>query len=130
MLSEAEVNEEEERIRQRVRQLPDDKRFVFFQKTEKQLKDPDTYATLNYLFIAGLHHFYLGNWVRGLFNLAVFLTGMIMLFTPLFIPGILLIITISAVELFALFKAQVIVQAHNNAIMNRIYQEIIRNSKQ
>jgi TM2 domain-containing membrane protein YozV len=110
--------------------LPDDKRFVFFQKTEKQLKDPDTYATLNYLFIAGLHHFYLGNWVRGLFNLAVFLTGMIMLFTPLFIPGILLIITISAVELFALFKAQVIVQAHNNAIMNRIYQEIIRNSKQ
>jgi TM2 domain-containing membrane protein YozV len=130
MLSEAEVNEEEERIRQRVRQLPDDKRFVFFRKTEKQLKDPDTYATLNYLFIAGLHHFYLGNWVRGLFNLAVFLTGMVMLFTPLFIPGILLIITISAVELFALFKAQVIVQAHNNAIMNRIYQEIIRNSKQ
>jgi TM2 domain-containing membrane protein YozV len=130
MLSDDEVNEEEERIRQRVRQLPDDKRFIFFQKTEKQLKDPDTYATLNYLFIAGLHHFYLGNWARGLTNLVIFLTGLVMLFTPLFIPGILFIITISAIELSALFKSQVIVQAHNNAIMNEIYQEITRNYKQ
>jgi len=130
MLSDAKINEEEERIRQRVRQLPDDKRFAFFQETEKQLKDPDTYATLNYLFIAGLHHFYLGKWGRGLINLAVFLTGLAMLFTPLFIPGILLIIAISVVELFALFKSQVIVQAHNNAVMNKIYQEIMRDYKQ
>lgn len=129
MLSDAEVNEEEERIRQRVRQLPDDKRFVFFQKTEKQLKDPDTYATLNYLFVAGLHHFYLGNWVRGLINLSVFLAGLIMLFTPLFILGILFIMAISVVELFALFKSQITVQAYNNAVMNRIYQEVVRDYK-
>lgn len=129
MLSAAEVNEEEERIRQRVRQLPDDKRFVFFQRTEQQLKDPDTYATLNYLFVAGLHHFYLGNWVRGLINLSVFLAGLIMLFTPLFVLGILLILAISVVELFALFKSQIIVQAYNNAVMNRIYQEVVRDCK-
>jgi len=109
--------------------LPDDKRFVFFQRTEQQLKDPDTYATLNYLFVAGLHHFYLGNWVRGLINLSVFLAGLVMLFTPLFVLGILLILAISVVELFALFKSQIIVQAYNNAVMNRIYQEVVRDCK-
>lgn len=127
MLSEDEVNAEEERIRKLVRQLPEDKRFAFFQKTEKQLKDPDTFAALNYLFIAGLHHFYLGNWLRGLINLAVFLTGIVMLFTPMIVVGILLIITISVIELYALFRAQTIVQAHNNAVMKKIYQELAKN---
>lgn len=124
MLSENEINAEEERIRRLVRRLPDDKRFAFFQQTERQLKDPDTYATLNYLFIAGLHHFYLGNWLRGLINLFVFLTGAVLLFTPFFFAGVLLIIIITLIELYALFKSQLIVQAHNNAVMQRIYREV------
>ena len=124
MLSENEINAEEERIRKLVRQLPDDKRFVFFQQMERQLKDPDTYATLNYLFIAGLHHFYLGNWLRGLINLVVFLTGAVLLFTPFFFVGVLLIIIITLIELYALFKSQLIVQAHNNAVMQKIYREM------
>ncbi len=129
MLSASEVNAEEERIRGLVRQLPDDKRFVFFQEAEKRLKDPDTYATLNYLLIAGLHHFYLGNWLRGLTNLAIFLIGIVMLFTPMIIVGILLILTVSVIELYALFKSQIIVQAHNNAVMKKIYQEITSSSR-
>ncbi|MCW5618808.1 MAG: TM2 domain-containing protein [Nitrosomonas sp.] len=128
MLSDSEVTEEEERIRELVRQLPDDKRFVFFQEAEKRLKDPDTYATLNYLFIAGLHHFYLGNWLRGVTNLAIFLIGIIMLFTSMRIVGILLILTVSVIELYALFKSQIIVQAYNNAVMKKIYQEITSSS--
>ncbi|MCB1935730.1 MAG: TM2 domain-containing protein [Nitrosomonas sp.] len=122
-----EVNAEEERIRKLVRELPEDKRFAFFKETEKQLKDPDTYAVLNYLFIAGLHHFYLGNWVRGLINLVVFLTGIVMLFTPMIVVGILVIIAISVIELYALFRAQAIVQAHNNAVMKRIYEKVTKN---
>ncbi|MBX3628581.1 MAG: TM2 domain-containing protein [Nitrosomonas sp.] len=128
MLSDSEVTEEEERIRKLVRQLPDDKRFVFFQEAEKRLKDPDTYATLNYLFIAGLHHFYLGNWLRGVTNLAIFLIGIVMLFTSMRIVGILLILTVSVIELYALFKSQIIVQAYNNAVMKKIYREITRSS--
>lgn len=128
MLSDSEVTEEEERIRELVRQLPDDKRFVFFQEAEKRLKDPDTYATLNYLFIAGLHHFYLGNWLRGVTNLAIFLIGIVMLFTSMRIVGILLILTVSVIELYALFKSQIIVQAYNNAVMKKIYQEITSSS--
>ncbi len=113
-----------------VRQLPDAQRFVFFQEAEKRLKDPDTYATLNYLFIAGLHHFYLGNWLRGVINLTVFLVGVVMLFTPMIIMGILLIVAISVIELYALFKSQLIVQDYNNAVMQKIYQEITRGSRE
>jgi TM2 domain-containing membrane protein YozV len=126
MLTSEQVLETEERLRKCVRVLPDDKRLAFFKEAEQRLKDPDTYATLNYLFIAGLHHFYLGKWARGLFNIIVFLAGVVMLFTPLTIIGILLIAVITVVELYALFKSQVIVQAHNNRIMEQIYRNITR----
>jgi len=129
MLSDDEVTAEEERLRQLVRQLPEDMRFAFFQQAEKRLKDPDTYAVLNYLFVAGLHHFYLGNWLRGLINIFVFLVGIVMLFTPLIVVGILFIIIISVIELYGLFRAQIIVQAHNNAVMKMIYQEISKSRK-
>jgi TM2 domain-containing membrane protein YozV len=129
MLSSEQVHDAEERLRKNVRALPDDKRLVFFKKAEQRLKDPDTYAALNYLFIAGLHHFYLGKWARGLLNISVFLTGVVMLFTPLTIIGILLIIAITIIELYALFKAQTIVQDHNNRILEKIYRELIRKNR-
>lgn len=115
---------DEERIRKMVRELPDDKRLRFFREAEKQLKDPDTYATLNFLFIAGLHHFYLEKWIRGFFNLGIFLTGFVMLFTPLFGAGLLLLMVITAVELKALFQSQTVVQDYNNGVMERIYREV------
>ncbi|WP_292924369.1 TM2 domain-containing protein [Nitrosomonas sp.] len=115
---------DEERIRRMVRELPDDKRPRFFREVEKQLKDPDTYATLNFLFIAGLHHFYLGKWVRGFINLGIFLIGMLMLFTSLAGVGLLLLIVITAVELKALFQSQTVVQDYNNGVMERIYREV------
>ncbi|MCB1948062.1 MAG: TM2 domain-containing protein [Burkholderiales bacterium] len=127
MLSEQEVLDEEERLRKCVRTLPDDKRLAFHKQAEKQLKDPDTYATLNYIFIAGLHHFYLGKWIRGLLNICIFLAGVVLLFTPLAILGILLIVFISIIELYALFRSQIIVQAHNNLLMDKIYREIVKN---
>ncbi|PTN12537.1 hypothetical protein [Nitrosomonas aestuarii] len=126
MVSSDEALEEEERLRKLIRALPDDKRFAFHKEAEKQLKDPDTYATLNYLFIAGLHHFYLGKWIRGFFNIAVFLAGAIMLFTPLTIVGILLIIIITVIEFYALFKSQTIVQVYNNCVSEKIYRQIIK----
>lgn len=107
-----------------VRALPDDKRSVFFAQAEKLLKDPDTYATLNFLFIAGLHHFYLEKWARGFVNLGVFLTGIMMLFTPLAGFGILLLIVITVVELNALFQSQLLVKDYNNSVMERIYRQV------
>lgn len=120
------IQAEEERIRQWVRELPDDKRLAFFKQAEKSLKDPDTYATLNYLFVAGLHHFYLGKWIRGSINLLIFVAGVLCIFTGLTGLGILILIAISAVELKALFKAQLVIQDYNNGVMEAIYREIVR----
>lgn len=120
------IQAEEERIRQWVRELPDDKRLAFFKQAEKSLKDPDTYATLNYLFIAGLHHFYLGKWIRGSINLLIFVAGVLCIFAGLTGLGILILIAISAVELKALFKAQLVIQDYNNGVMQAIYREIVR----
>ncbi|ASP37935.1 hypothetical protein CHH28_04245 [Bacterioplanes sanyensis] len=124
MASQQLIDEEEERIRQLVRKLPDEQRASFYRQTEQQLKDPDTYATLNYIFIAGLHHFYLGKWTRGIINIVIFWLGVALLFSPLLWLGILVIIAISVFELYELFRAQRIVQEHNNALMLDIYQQI------
>ncbi len=118
------VQQDEERIRKLVRALPDEQRLLFFTQTEKELKDPDTYATLNYLFIAGLHHFYLGKWLRGSLNLGVFLCGVILLMLGITLFGAVLLIAITLVELKALFQSQVIVQEYNNAVMEAIYRRV------
>jgi TM2 domain-containing membrane protein YozV len=120
------IQEEEEHIRKLVRELPDEKRLLFFQQAEKELKDPDTYAALNALFVAGLHHFYLGQWVRGAINLFIFVAGMVFLFAGHVAVGIGLLIAISLVELKALFAAQIVVQDYNNAVMEKIYRVLIK----
>ena len=124
MLKQEEVDAEEEAIRLRVRELSDEKRKQYFHRFSKEVKDPDTYAGLNWLFVAGLHHFYLGRVGMGLLDLGVFASGVALLFTPLFILGIILILGITIVELWALFRAQVIAQDFNNQLALRILNEL------
>ena len=124
-MSKEAVQEQEESIRKMVRELSDEMRLSFFKESEKKLKDPDTYAALNYLFITGLHHFYLGKWGRGLMNIVVFWIGVFILFTDYIGIGVLMIITISIFELYELFKSQTIVQEHNNGVMEEIYRNIV-----
>lgn len=127
MKSKETIQADEERIRKSVRELPDDKRRQFFQQTEQALKDPDTYAALNYLFIAGLHHFYLGKWLRGFINLSIFITGAVLLFTQFAAAGLLLLIGITVIELKDLFYSQLVVQDYNNAVMKKIYRSLTGN---
>ena len=124
MSSKEEVEAKEETIRKLVRELSDNNRLMFFKKSEKKLKDPDTYAALNYIFIAGLHHFYLGKWARGLLNIVVFWSGVILLFTDYTSIGVIIVIAISLLEFYELFKSQTIVQEHNNGVMEQIYHDI------
>lgn len=128
MLSKEDVQKKEESIRQLIRELPETTRAEFYRETGKKIKDPDTYATLNYLFIAGLHHFYLGKWARGLINISVFVFGIILAFISSPRYGVGLIIAISIVELYALFRSQIIVQDYNNRIMEQIYRDISTSS--
>lgn len=124
MLKQAEVDAREEAIRLEVRQLPDELRKQFYERAEKELKDPDTYAVLNYLFIAGLHHFYLGRWFRGLINLAVFSAGVYLLFLEQWQNGLIVIGAITVLELYALFRAQIIVKDYNNRISTDILESL------
>ena len=124
MKSKQQLEQDEEEIRTLVRGLPDEQRSIFYSQVEENLKDPDTYAVLNFIFMAGLHHFYLGKRVRGTINIMIFLIGIAWIIAGYLTVGIAFIIAISAVELGALFQAQQIVKAYNNNVMQRIYQEL------
>lgn len=126
MLNRDEVEAEEEQLRAEARKLPDDARAAFFREVTRQLRDPDTYAVLNWFFLAGLHHFYLGRWGRGLFDLGLFLTGIALIALGQALAGIALVLFISVVELWALFRSQIIVQHYNNEIVRRVLSKYDR----
>ncbi|NOR72498.1 MAG: TM2 domain-containing protein [Mariprofundaceae bacterium] len=116
MLKQSEVDAREEALRLLVRELPDEQRKTFYERAEKELKDPDTFAVLNYLFIAGLHHFYLGRWLRGLINLVVFSAGIYLIYLDRWSNGLIIIGIITVLEFYALFRSQIIVKHYNNRI--------------
>jgi TM2 domain-containing membrane protein YozV len=120
------VENKEEELRDLACELPDDKRAIYYKQLDKRLKDPDTYAVLNYIFIAGLHHFYLGKWIRGLINITVFWLGVALLFFGDYAiaTGVLILVLLFLFELYELFRSQTIVQHHNNVVMEDIYNEI------
>lgn len=117
------VHKEAERLRHKIESLSNQQRVEYFTRFTEQVKDPDTYATLNWFFLTGLHHFYLGNFVQGLLNLIVMLLGIALcFFSPLL--GASLIAIIILVELPALFRSQLIVEAFNIQLGFDIYEEI------
>ena len=124
MINKRQVIAKEEALRHQLRELPAEQRLAFFNALEPQLKDPDTYSVLNFLFIAGLHHFYLGKWQRGIINILIFWLGIGLLFTPISVLGIVVVASITALELYDLFRSQVIVQDYNNTVMARLYEQV------
>jgi TM2 domain-containing membrane protein YozV len=88
------------------------------------VKDPDTYAALNWLFLAGLHHFYLGRTGRGLVNLGVFAAGVAAIVFGAWVVGLVLILGVTAIELPALFRAERIVMDYNNRLTERLLREV------
>lgn len=128
MLIQEEVDKEEELLRARVNKLNDADRKSFFSKVKKSIKDPDTYATLNWFFVTGLHHFYLGKWLRGTFNLLVFILGVVLILINIQI-GWFFILFISIIELWALFRSQIIIQDWNNKIYRQFLNEFENDEK-
>ncbi len=114
----------EEALRDRLRELPRKKRETFYRRFNEQLADPDTYAALNYLFPAGLHHFYLRRWQRGALNLGVFLAGFGLMATGQVAWGALVIAAVALWELPQLFRAQTLVAEYNLALQERLYQDL------
>jgi len=122
MLKQEEVDAEEESLRKAIRELPEQQRAEFYRQAGKAVKDPDTYATLNWFFIAGLHHFYLGRWQLGLLDLGALLIAIGCFSAGLIREGVVLLVIVYSWELWQLFRSQIIVQDWNN----RLYRDLLR----
>lgn len=106
-MSSEQLRDEEEALRKQIRELTPEQRKEYFRLEGEQIKDPDTYAVLNWFVMAGLHHFYLGKTERGVINLCVMLFGLVLL--PFFpIIGIIVLLGIVIVELPQLFRKSVV----------------------
>lgn len=122
-MSSEQLRDEEEALRNQIRELTPEQRKEYYRLEGQKIKDPDTYAVLNWFIMAGLHHFYLGNTQRGLINLCVMLVGLVLL--PFFpIVGIIVLLGIVIVELPQLFKSQQIVHAYNNNVMRELLHKV------
>ena len=117
------VDRHKEELRQRIGELTPEARKAFYVRLARETRDPDTYAVLNYFFLAGLHHLYLGKILRGMINLFVLLLGVGLVIGAY--PGIggLLIVSILLLEMPALFRAEVIVYHHNNQLSEKFLAE-------
>lgn len=129
MLNQEDVDINEEMLNEQVRTLNDEQRKHFYDLAKKAYKDPDTYAALNWFFVAGLHHFYLKKWLMGLIDLSFFTVGVILIFTRHAMLGISFIVIISLVELWALFRSQIIIQDWNTQIQWKILKSMEGTSK-
>jgi len=119
------VEYQNQRLKQRVSDLSAEQKRDYYNLLTPALKDHDTYAVLNYVLVAGLHHFYLGKILRGSINLAILMAGIsLIIFTKYVFVGTLLIVFILITELLALFRSQVIVMNHNNQISEEILNSI------
>ncbi|ATD09685.1 MULTISPECIES: membrane protein [Pseudoalteromonas] len=119
-MDEIALREQEEALRNQVAQLSPEARKQYYQLEEQLVKDPDTYAVLNYFFAAGLHHFYLGKTARGVINLTLMLLGLVFI---LFYGWVLLIL-VCLIELPQLFNSQKIVRKYNIDVMREVLDEL------
>ncbi|NQY21205.1 MAG: TM2 domain-containing protein [Campylobacteraceae bacterium] len=124
MLNSDDVNNEEERIRKEIFLLDDESKKRFYNNISSEIKDPDTYAVLNWLFITGLHHFYLKKYTKASINFSLFLISFILMFSDIFLLGIGIFIAVSIMEVNQLFYSQIIVQDYNNKILKKSLEKI------
>ncbi|KGJ89047.1 TM2 domain-containing protein [Colwellia psychrerythraea] len=124
-MSQESLRREEERLREQGAQLSSEQQKQYYALEVTQVKDPDTYAVLNWVFIAGLHHFYLGKWRRGFLNLVLMFLGGFLYFSQL-VPwlGGLMILLVFIIELPQLFNSQQIIHQYNNQLMQRLLKQV------
>lgn len=117
------VTMEEEKLRTAVRELSAEGRTEYYKLCNEALKDPDTYAALNWFFLGGLHHFYLKKYARGAVNLILMVVGFLALLTLPFL-GVAIILGVIIMELPALFRSQIVVADYNNRLGHSILRSL------
>lgn len=119
-----ELAREEDELRERVTALPPVIRRRYYSLEKQRLRDPDTYATLNWLFVCGLHHFYLGKLLLGVIDLGLMLLGITLLFIGYPLIGFAVLALVFAIEIPQLLNSQKIVYRFNNQVMRDTLRDI------
>lgn len=117
------LEKNEELLRSQVKSLPESQKKEFYERQSKKLKDPDTYATLNWFFLGGLHHCYLGKY--GLFIvefslLTISIIGLVLGHSSAFI----ILASLVLYELPQLFFSQKIARQHNYNLSCEIFNDV------
>lgn len=121
-LNKAELDRQEELCKEKINNLTDNQKKFYYSKTLKELKDPDTYAVINWFFIAGIHHFYLKKYNLMIMDLMCLIIGITLIVYEYYLIGAVVLMCVSAYELYHLFFSQHIVQNYNIKIMNKNIQ--------
>jgi len=125
MFSEKELNLEETELREQVSLLTPAQHEIYLQMEQSLRKHPGTYATLNWFFLLGLHHFYLRRWPRGIIDLLLSSIALYILFTtdsPAY--GGALLLAVAIIEVPQLLNYEHLVHSHNNQMMRRCLRRI------
>lgn len=127
ILNKEQLRLEENQLREQIASLSVEQKRKYYAQELQYIKDPDTYAAMNWIFIAGLHHFYLGKWQRGLINLVLMFIGVLFYFSGVFtLIGAVLILSVFIIELPQLFNSENVIHSYNNQQMKRLLQQFER----
>ncbi|BDR13214.1 hypothetical protein [Vibrio sp. STUT-A11] len=119
------LEQNEELLRKQVNSLPESQKKEFYERQSKKLKDPDTYATLNWFFLGGFHHCYLGKYALFALELTMLIVSIIGL--VLGHPSAFLILALLVIyELPQLFFSQKIVRQYNYKLSCEIFNDVRR----
>jgi len=118
-----ELEKKEELFRQQLNGLSKEQRKAFYEVQSQKLKDPDTYAALNWLFLGGIHHLYLRKYALFAMELMLLTVSIIGFFLG-HASSIYIIILLSVYELPQLFFSQKIARQYNYNLSCNILNEI------
>jgi len=129
MFSEKALNLEEHELREQIRALPAPERQLYHELELNGLKDPNRYLRLNWLFPLGLHHFYLGRWERGVLNLCLTISALVLLSRAgMTLLGFMLLTAMIIIEIPQLLNARHLVHNRNNSIMAFCLKKVERSA--
>ncbi len=117
------LEKNEEQLRKQVNSLPEEKKKEFYRLQSKTLKDPDTYATLNWFCIGGLHHCYLGKYTLFMIELILLTISISGLYLG-YPTSLYLLLLLLIYELPHLFFSQKIARQHNYDLSCKIFDEV------
>ncbi len=119
------LEKNEELLRKQVNSLPETQKKEFYKLQSKKLKDPDTYATLNWFFLGGFHHCYLGKYALFAIELILLIVSISGFFLG-HSSSLFILLLLAIYELPQLFFSQKIARQYNYSLYCKIFNEVRR----